>query len=874
MLGAVALTLALGATGVLDPATAYDPKIPTIRKVLGYDHGDEITSPDNVGVYLRALHEAAPDRTRLVEYARTWEGRPLWILIVGSTERIASLDTVKAGLKKLADPRGVGVAERDRLIKDLPVAVWLMHGVHGNEISSSDAALAEAYHLLAATNDPGVDAIRKDALVIIDPMENPDGRARFLFQNLQGRASTPDPEPVSAEHDEPWPGGRANHYLFDMNRDWFAMTQPETIGRINVYLDYFPHVVVDLHEMGGNSTYYFAPPADPINPFVPKDQRGWFDTFGRNNAARFDEKGFAYFIRENYDSFYPGYGESWPIFQGAIGMTYEQASARALSFRREDGLTLTYKDGVLHHFTSAIETARTAAVNRDKLLAYFADYRASAVTEGEKGAREYVLVPGSDPSRAERLARLLASQGIEVRRADEAVRVGSRTIAAGGYIVSAAQPSGRLVRNLLDVQVDQDEAFIKEQDRRRKRRQPDGIYDVTAWSLPLVFDVECVTSPAVIVGKATPVTAGEPVTVALPPAKVGYLVPWGSSAPGAVAEALRSGLRAGVAGDVIKLRGREFPVGTVLFRTAENPDLAARLGPIAARHGVAPVPTDTAFVDPGGISLGSGDIAALKSPRVLLFWDAPTFSLSAGWTRYVLERRFGVGATAVRVNSLRRADLRRYDVIVLPSGDYSSLSTETVTWIKDWVRTGGTLVTLGEASRWAAREKTGLLATRTELRDGSPEIDVDESKAEGKDKDAAKKKDDAPYDFEKAVLPERESPESTPGAILRVELDRRHWLSSGTDGEIGALVESRRVFTPIKLDKGENVGVYAGKDTLRLSGLAWDEALSGLARKAFLIEQPLGDGHIVAFAEDPNYRAFTEATMLLFANAVMFGPAF
>lgn len=411
MLGAAALVLALGATSVLDPATAYDPTIPTIRKVLGYDHGDEITSPDNVGVYLRALHEAVPDSTRLVEYARTWEGRPLWILVVGSPERIASLDSVKAGLKKLADPRGVGAADRERLIKELPVAVWLMHGVHGNEISSSDAALAEAYHLLAATNDPGVDAIRKGALVIIDPMENPDGRARFLFQNLQGRASAPDPEPVSAEHDEPWPGGRANHYLFDMNRDWFAMTQPETVGRIRVYLDYFPEVVVDLHEMGGNSTYYFAPPADPINPFVPKDQRAWFDTFGRNNAARFDEKGFAYFIRENYDSFYPGYGESWPIFQGAIGMTYEQASARALAFRREDGLTLTYKDGVLHHFTSAIETARTAAVNRDALLRYFADYRASAVAEGEKGVREYVLVPGSDPSRADRLARLLASQG-------------------------------------------------------------------------------------------------------------------------------------------------------------------------------------------------------------------------------------------------------------------------------------------------------------------------------------------------------------------------------------------------------------------------------------------------------------------------------
>ena len=189
-----------------------------------------------MGTYLKALAAAAPERTRLVEYARSWEGRPLWIFVVGSADRISKLDTVKAGLKKLADPRTTTAAERDELIKTLPVSVWLLHGVHGNEISSSDASLAEAYHLLAARNDAGVDAILANALVIIDPMENPDGRARFVFQNLLGRAARPDPEPISAEHDEPWPGGRSNHYLFDMNRDWFALSQPETIGRVAVHL--------------------------------------------------------------------------------------------------------------------------------------------------------------------------------------------------------------------------------------------------------------------------------------------------------------------------------------------------------------------------------------------------------------------------------------------------------------------------------------------------------------------------------------------------------------------------------------------------------------------------------------------------------------
>ena len=870
MLASLVLGLALNAARVLDPATSYDPKIPTIKQVLGHDHGDEITSPEGVGVYLKALAAAAPERTRLVEYARSWEGRPLWIFVVGSADRISRLDTVKAGLKKLADPRTTTVAERDELIKTLPVSVWLLHGVHGNEISSSDASLAEAYHLLAARNDAGVDAILANALVIIDPMENPDGRARFIFQNLLGRAAKPDPEPISAEHDEPWPGGRSNHYLFDMNRDWFALSQPETIGRVAVHQEYFPQVAVDLHEMGGNSTYYFAPPADPINPFVPKDQRDWFDVFGKNNAARFDEKGFGYFIRENYDSFYPGYGESWPIFNGAVGMTYEQASARALAWKRDDGLLLTYKDGVLHHFTAAIQTARTAAENREKLLRYYANYRQSAVDEGKKGTLEYALVPGVDPSRAERLARLLVRQGIDVRQTTAATKAGMRDIPAGSYLVSAAQPTGRLIRNLLEMNIDQDEAFVKEQDRRRKLRQGDQIYDVTAWSLPLAFDVECVPSAVPLSVKAEPL-AGVATTTAttLPAAKVAYLLPWGFHAAAAVTEALQAGLRVRVAGDIIKLNGATFPTGTAIFRTSENENLAARLGAIAAKHGVAPVGTDTAFVDAGGISLGSGEVANMKSPRVLLMWDAPTSSLSAGWARFTLERRIGARTTAVRVSSFRRANLADFDVVVMPSGDYSTLGDEGIKRLKDFVRAGGTVVTLGEASRWAAKEKVALIDTRTENRDGSPEKDAPPADADKKKFEAGK-----PFDYEKAVLPDREAPENTPGAYLRMNLDPDHWLAAGTDFEMGVLVESRRIFTPIALDKGMNVGVYAKKDKLRMSGLVWDEAQTALAQKAYLIHQQSGAGHVIAFAEEPNYRAYTEGTMLLFANAVILGPAF
>ncbi len=346
--------------------------------------------------------------------------------MIGSADRIAKLEQVKADMQRLADPRTLSGGDADRLVRELPVVVWLMHGVHGNEISSADASLMEAYHLLAAQGDEGINAVQRDALVLIDPMQNPDGRARFIFQNMQGRAAAPDPTPYSAEHDEPWPGGRSNHYLFDMNRDWFAQSQPETRGRIAIALQYQPQVTVDLHEQGGDNAYYFAPPAEPLNPHNTKSQSAAWDLFGRANAARFDERGWPYYIREVYDAFYPGYGDSWPTMQGSIGMTYEQASARGLTFARSDGQTLTYRDGVMHHFNAAITTAITAARNRERLAARLP--RVPPLGGRARVRRDRSATTSWSParirSRADRLARNLATQGIEVRRADEPVKLG------------------------------------------------------------------------------------------------------------------------------------------------------------------------------------------------------------------------------------------------------------------------------------------------------------------------------------------------------------------------------------------------------------------------------------------------------------------
>ena len=855
----------------LAPNTTYDPAIPTLESVIGHRPGDAITTPDEIGRYLEALSKAAPDRTRLVKYATSWEGRPLHYLLVGSPERIARLDEVKRGMQVLAS----GAAEADRLVAELPVVVWLIHGVHGNEISSADAALAEAYHLLAARG-PDADLVRRDALVIIDPMQNPDGRQRFVTQNLLGRSVEPDPNPQSAEHDEPWPGGRVNHYLFDMNRDYFALSQRETQGRTRVMLDWYPQVVVDLHEMGGNSSYYFAPPADPINPLMTESQRKSLEMFGRANAAEFDRRGFAYFVREVYDAFYPGYGDSWPAFHGAVAMTYEQASARGLAFAREDGGTLTYKQGVTQHFTAAVTTAVTAARNREKLLREYLDYRRGAISLGQKGTREYVIAPGKDPSRAARMARLLAAQGILVKRAEESFQAGNQQMPAGAFIVPMAQPAGRLARNLLDPDIKMDDAFLKEQDRRRKARLPDQIYDVTAWNLPMMFDVDVVASDRVTNVKTRDVRADEEQAAAVtpPPAgTIGFLMPWGSGAAATVATALRQGIKVQTSDDVFTHAGRNYAIGTAFVRLAENPEgVATTLQQIAQRHGAELVPIAQTWTDEG-ISLGSGRTARLKAPRVLLAWDAPVSTLSAGFARFVLEQRYGLRVTAMRTATLQNFDMKDYDVLVLPSATYS-FSDDALRRLKDWIRNGGTLITIAEASRWAARDRVGLLSTDTLWRDGTPERDAPEGGASAASSSGGAKPDlTKPFDYDKAIQPDRERPENIAGAVLRVSLYPYHWLTAGLDGEIQSVYEGARVFAPLKLDAGVNVGTYAPQDRLVAAGLVWNEAQPLLAGRAFVMHQPTGRGHVIAFAEEPNYRAYAEATQLLFINAVLLGLA-
>jgi hypothetical protein len=452
------------------PDADYDPAIPTINKVLGYNPGERITWHGDAVRYFEALAKAAPERISVTRYAKSWEERDLIYVVVTSAQNMARIDDIKTGMQRLADPRKTSRAEAKDIISNQPAVTWLSYGVHGNEISSTEAAMLTAYHLLASRGDPRVADIMRDTVVVIDPMQNPDGRDRFIHHFETSEGLVPDSDRISAEHNEPWPGGRTNHYLFDLNRDWFIMTQPETRGRVKILQEWYPVAFVDAHEMGSDSTYYFAPEAIPFNPHLAADQRASLTLFGKNNARWFDSFGIDYFTREVFDAFYPGYGASWPSYFGSIAMTYEQASARGLVVRQYNGNELSYAYTIRNHFLTSLATAEVTAANREKFLTEFYDYQASAIEEGSNDSiKSYILPVQADQAAVNKLTGLLVQQGVEVNRANSSFDACGSSYAVGTFVINTAQPSKRFIRTLMDVNVPMEESFLVEQERRRAK---------------------------------------------------------------------------------------------------------------------------------------------------------------------------------------------------------------------------------------------------------------------------------------------------------------------------------------------------------------------------------------------------------------------
>jgi hypothetical protein len=871
------------------PGANYDPSIPTVQNILGHEPGERITWHGEAIRYFEALVAAAPDRAAVFEYARTWEGRELIYVVITSPENMARIGEIKDGMQRLADPRKTNRAAADAIIGNQPAVTWLSYGVHGNEISSTDAAMMTAYHLLASRDDDTVDAILKDTVVVIDPMQNPDGRDRFIHHFEMAEGLEPSADVMSAEHNEPWPGGRTNHYLFDMNRDWFIMTQPETQGRVRVIQEWYPLAYVDAHEMGSDSTYYFSPEARPFNPHLAKDQTDSLELFGLTNAGLFDRFGIDYFTREQFDAFYPGYGASWPSYYGGIAMTFEQASARGLKVRQYDGNIMLYRDTVRNHFLTSLGTAQTVVQNRKKLLDDFYDYQVTAIEEGSReDIRSYIIPTQKDQAGADKMAGLLVQQGVEVGRATAAFNACGKPYAAGSYTIDLAQPRKRMIRTLLDTDVPIAEDWLAEQERRRAKKIRDQIYDVTAWSLPLMMNVRtdaCRRAPGVDSVPAGPELV-QPGSVSGGAGKVAYLVPWGTaSAVRFGTNGLRQGLSIKSSDLAFTHNGTRYPSGTLILDVADNPkDIAETVAQLAATTGADVVAVDNSWVTDGP-NFGSNNVVRFSAPQVAMLWDSPTSSYSAGNTRFVIERQLDYPVTAIRVSTLARGDLSRYDVLIMPEsrqGYAGALGEEGAAKLKDWVSRGGVLISIGTATQWVADPNVDLLSIRRE--DAVVETDGEgDGKKNGGGSAGGGDEPQEPTvagsiisndeEYKTQILAEKGAPDSVAGVLVKANVDPDHWLGAGVASDLNVLVRGPDIYTPIRFDKGVNVAVFAEADELVASGYMWEENRKQMAYKPFAVVQPNGSGFVVAFTQDPNVRAYLDGLNVIFVNAIFRGAA-
>ena len=907
----------------------YRPGVPRPEALLGYPIGEQNTQYAAQERALLAIADAASDRVHVEAFTTTYERRTMRLYVVSSPENIARLETIRRDLDRLADPRGASAAELDAVAARVPAVVWISGSVHGNESPGFETCIQLLYQL-AASEDPATRDALRNVLVIINPSSNPDGHERFTVWYNSVSVGAADPRAM--EHQEPWSiVGRFNHYRFDLNRDLIASTQREVQGVMRMMLKWHPMVAVDLH--GHVSTYFFPPAARPINANVVGDVAKWFDVFGRANAAAFDRYGWMYYSRDVYDLYYPGYYDTWPSLTGAIGMTFETDGGghRGVLWRRPDGTLLSLRDGIAKHFVASLATIEATASRSAERVRDFVGFRRRAVSDGGAGPLRRVIVsPARDPGRAAELVSALLRSGIEVRRASARFRaarahayadgaVATRGFDAGAFVVDLAQPQGKVAKAILEPTHELDPAFAqaqiaKFQRNQRRGRRAEGedyeFYDITAWSLPVAFGVDAywtddtspvagdlltlpVEAPAVpqaprqprsVSGELVAADAGGGIVAGRGATSAYLFGPERNGAPRLAYHLLAEGFRVAVASQPIEAGGRQWPRGTYVARVSRNDStLGARIDTLARASGVEVTGVNSAQAGSGQYGIGSESIVAIPAPSIAVIADDSTSQTAYGAVWYSLERRFGVRFTPIGTAQLQR-DLSRFTAILFPSGRYGSrVSKEALERLKTWVRAGGTLVTMGTATAWAAGESVGLTSARRVAGEPDARADrVDTATVRPNARTATSPRAPAERSDRRAeeLIPYRsasvsaDTPESVPGIHADVLLDRTHWLTAGYQApRLTVLVEGDDFFRPSR--DGENVAVFPSAGPFVRAGFTWPGNTERLLRgTAFLIDEPLGSGHVILFTNEPMFRGWWRALDRMVLNALVLGAGY
>lgn len=804
------------------------------EQFLGYKIGTKYTRHHNVLEYIKHVAKEVPQMVKLQQYGKTNEGRPLYLVFVSTANNISNLEIIRVNNLRLAKQGGDNVAGNT----STSAIVWLSYNVHGNETSSTEASLLTLYALVDASNAQTGQWLQ-NAVVVIDPCLNPDGRERYVnwYTSVLGKDFNVDP--VAREHREPWPGGRSNHYYFDLNRDWAWQTQLESRERVKQYNRWLPQIHVDFHEQGYNEPYYFAPAAEPYHEVITKWQRDFQKTIGRNHAGQFDKNGWLYFTNERFDLLYPSYGDTYPIYNGSIGMTYEQGGIRAgLGVITAEGDTLTLVDRVQHHFTTSMSTVETAAQNAAQLVSEFKKY---FDTDHSGEYKSYIIkYKPEDRERINSLLQFFNNNNIEYGRGSgngngfdyNTGKSGAYSISGEDIVVSGTQPKSSLVRVLFDP----------------NPKLTDSVtYDITSWALPYAYGVQAFASKQNISvsnkGFSLSATKNQLADA------YGYVIKWqGMHSAATVAQLLKQGFRLRHAEAAFHIGSQLFPAGSsIILKNANNrPDFLNALMKVADEKGIEITPVATGMVDKG-FDFGSDRVRLTKAPKAVLLTGRQTSSLSVGEIWHFMDQELDYPVTLVDVENIEEVNWGKTDVLIMPDG-YYSFSEPLVEKIAGWVRSGGKIIAFENAAAFLAKQKWSVVKL----------------KADDK-KDSADKKD--PYSALKAYedRERNEVQQYTPGSVLKVDLDNTHPLMFGYPKYFYSLKMDTNIYEFIK-EGGWNAGVI--KKESQRSGFVGYKLKPRLQDGLVFGVQDLGRGSVVYLTDDILFRNFWQNGKLMFANAL------
>lgn len=873
----------------------YKEGIPTPEEFFGYPIGSWHTTYGRMERYIHALQESAPNRVFIELYGKSIEQQNMMMLVISSESNIKNLEQIRLQIQRLANPEKTNANAAKRLAATTPAIVWLNPANDGNETAAFEACLQIAYQL-AAGEDARTQNLRTNSVTLINFAHNPESHERHVaWYNAFVKG---DPDPSAMEHRAPWGmSTNNNHYQMDLNRDALGLTQTETRAVSGALLRWRPQIFVDLH--GQTVQYFFPPTAIPMNPIFPEQMDAWTEIIGRANAEAFDQHGWSYFVRDIFDFHYPGYWDTYPSLHGATGMTYETDGGgwKGVRLKRDDDTILSFSDGIAHHFVTSLATIEVAANHRsERLMDYYRFFKSALDLSKKDPVKQVFLLPGKDTRKANALATLLLRHDIEVSQITKKYTIrgfdmatgksGPFEVPIGSYVVNYSGKNYRVIKTFLDRDIPVQDAFVSQELKKMlantlkspQEKQRHAFYDVTAWNLPLAMGVKAYWTKSKAVVSAEKLSI-KPDFFTAPggwknetmsqnggtngTARSAYIwEPYSEGSGRLVSKLIGEGFKIAVTTRPMMAGEKSFPAGSFIARVGRNSDnLHSRIDALGKDAGVSIYAAQTAFPDAGPSGTGSPAARTIQAPKVAVLAGGDVDDRSYGSIWFHLEQRIAYPFTTLDVSNVGETDISDYDIIILPSGEYSGVSEDEVSKIGDWIKEGGNVIAIGKAAHYLRN---------SDIFDEDEETDDADPDSAGAIRESiAKSLDVEINDTFESPSAETNKPLPVPGSFLMADFDQSHWLTFGIEPK------SMPVFTrnlPLELSEdGISPVRFSKEDDFVVSGFSWPENTDRhYPGKALATVDKIGDGKIILISENPVYRATYTATSQLLFNAIFF----